>query len=65
MRFYTCLNIKNQLNINSILNGMGGIFFAEDKIQSILSGCYIFTDCNTAGPVCSLRVYRAHACMSF
>jgi hypothetical protein len=44
---------------------MGGIFFAEDKIQSILSGRYLFTDCNTAGPVCSLCVYRAHTCMRF
>ncbi|MPM30740.1 hypothetical protein SDC9_77290 [bioreactor metagenome] len=44
---------------------MGGIFFAKDKIQSILSGRYFFTDCDTAGPICSLRVYRTHACMSF
>jgi hypothetical protein len=44
---------------------MGGIFFAKDKIKSILSGCYFFTDRDTAGPVCSLRVYRAHACLRF
>jgi hypothetical protein len=39
---------------------MGGKFFAKDKIQSVLSGCYFFTDCNTVGSVRSLCIYRAY-----
>ena len=59
------MNVKNQLNVDTIFKNMGGIFFAKDEIQSILSGRYFFTDCDTAGPICSLRVYRTHAYMRF